>query len=65
MRDQPYPPRGEGPLSAVTRKRLLRGLLERADAADVVAAESLIRLWWEAQRPPQQAVIVANSQAVR
>lgn len=35
---------GASPLSAATRKRLLAGLLARAEAGDVPAAEALIRL---------------------
>jgi len=35
---------GPSPLSASTQRRLLKALLERADAGDVQAAESLIRL---------------------
>ncbi|WP_198374033.1 hypothetical protein [Neoroseomonas rubea] len=35
---------GPSPLSAATRKRLLAGLLARAEAGDNTAAESLVRL---------------------
>ena len=35
---------GVPPLSASTRKRLLKALLDKAEAGDVPAAEALIRL---------------------
>jgi hypothetical protein len=38
---------GPSPLSAATRKRLLAGLLHRAETGDVQAAEALIRLGLE------------------
>lgn len=36
--------RGPSPLSATTRRRLLAGLLQRAEAGDADAAAALIRL---------------------
>lgn len=36
--------RGADPLSVATRRRLLAGMLARADAGDVEAAEALVRL---------------------
>ena len=41
---------GVWPLSDTTRRRLLSGLLAKADAGDVPAAESLIRLSFEVRR---------------
>jgi hypothetical protein len=35
---------GRHPLSAATRKRVLAGLMERAEGGDVAAAEALVRL---------------------
>jgi hypothetical protein len=62
------PRRGRGqhgavPLSVATRRRLLAGLLRRAEAGDSAAAEALVRLSIDAERstaattsaPPNQA----------
>jgi hypothetical protein len=35
---------GPSPLSVATRRRLLAGLMDRANAGDVIAAEALVRL---------------------
>lgn len=53
--DTSPPRRGRGqhgavPLSAATRKRLLAGLLRRAEGGDSAAAEALIRLSMDAER---------------
>ncbi|HYD68507.1 hypothetical protein [Azospirillum sp.] len=45
--------RGATPLAAATRRRLLKGLLVRAEQGDVLAAEALIRLSLEAERIAQ------------
>lgn len=37
-------PRGPRPLSDATRRKLLAGLMAKADAGDVAAAEALVRL---------------------
>jgi hypothetical protein len=36
--------RGRHPLSAATRKRVLAGLMQRAEGGDAAAAEALVRL---------------------
>jgi hypothetical protein len=41
------------PLSQATSRRLLRGMLERAEQGDAASAEVLIRLAREARRPTQ------------
>lgn len=43
-------PRACSPLSARTRRRLLRDLLRRAEAGDTSAAEALVRLSIDAER---------------
>jgi hypothetical protein len=40
------------PLSRATERRLLRGLVERAEQGDAASAESLIRLAREARSRP-------------
>jgi hypothetical protein len=43
-RERPKAPRCPQPLSRASRLRILRGLVERANAGDIPAAEALVRL---------------------
>ena len=57
---------GPSPLSAATRRRLLTGLLARAEAGDVPAAEALIRLGIErSAAPPAATQCALASEAAR
>jgi hypothetical protein len=42
------------PLSKTTERRLLRGMLERAEQGDAASAEALIRLAREARQRPDR-----------
>jgi len=61
-------PRGRGrhgavPLSAATRRRLLAGMLRRAEAGDAAAAETLIRLSLATERGAGATTSAASTRA--